>query len=93
MPKYFSLKDDLTFDVVEAETWAAAYYKAKVSPAHQPTVLCEQEMRDLQDNIGHVLNAASAVMTPLNPCRSQYCECEAGKCTHPGRYDTRGTAP
>ena len=25
----------------------------------------------------------------LRPCRSPYCECEAGKCTHPGCYDAR----
>lgn len=24
------------------------------------------------------------------PCRSPYCECDAGKCTHPGFYDARG---
>jgi hypothetical protein len=29
------------------------------------------------------------------PCHSPYCECEAGKCTHPGFYDARheGTTP
>jgi hypothetical protein len=26
----------------------------------------------------------------LKPCRSPYCECEVGKCTHPGFYDARG---
>ena len=25
----------------------------------------------------------------LHPCRSPYCECELGKCTHPGFYDAR----
>lgn len=25
----------------------------------------------------------------LRPCRSPYCECEQGKCTHPGCYDAR----
>lgn len=25
----------------------------------------------------------------LRPCRSPYCECEVGKCTHPGCYDAR----
>jgi hypothetical protein len=24
-----------------------------------------------------------------HPCRSPYCECEAGKCTHPGFHDAR----
>jgi hypothetical protein len=23
------------------------------------------------------------------PCRSAYCECDSGKCTHPGFYDAR----
>ena len=26
----------------------------------------------------------------MKPCRSPYCECEVGKCTHPGFYDARG---
>lgn len=26
----------------------------------------------------------------LKPCRSPYCECTVGKCTHPGCYDARG---
>src|SRR6185312_124007 len=26
----------------------------------------------------------------LSPCRSPYCECAEGKCTHPGFYDARG---
>lgn len=25
----------------------------------------------------------------LKPCRSPYCECDHGKCTHPGFYDAR----
>lgn len=25
----------------------------------------------------------------MKPCRSPYCECEAGACTHPGCYDAR----
>ena len=25
----------------------------------------------------------------LRPCRSPYCECDPGKCTHPGCYDAR----
>ena len=27
----------------------------------------------------------------LRPCRSPYCECDVGKCAHPGCYDARGT--
>lgn len=29
----------------------------------------------------------------LRPCHSPYCECEVGKCTHPGYFDARGTTP
>jgi hypothetical protein len=25
----------------------------------------------------------------LKPCRSPYCECSQGQCTHPGFYDAR----
>lgn len=27
------------------------------------------------------------------PCRSPYCECDEGKCTHPGYHDARGELP
>ncbi len=38
--------------------------------------------------------APGQVVNPvLLPCRSPYCECSAGKCTHPGFYDARGTKP
>jgi flavin-dependent thymidylate synthase len=30
------------------------------------------------------------LQTGLKPCRSPYCECEPGKCTHPGFFDARG---
>lgn len=30
-----------------------------------------------------------AERSPLKPCRSPYCECDRGKCTHPGFYDAR----
>ncbi len=26
----------------------------------------------------------------MQPCRSPYCECDVGHCTHPGFYDARG---
>lgn len=29
----------------------------------------------------------------LTPCRSPYCECPVGRCSHPGCYDARGTTP
>ena len=28
-------------------------------------------------------------MKELKPCRSPYCECVQGECTHPGFYDAR----
>jgi hypothetical protein len=28
---------------------------------------------------------------PLQACRSPYCECSVGACTHPGFFDARGT--
>lgn len=34
--------------------------------------------------------------TPLpasKPCRSPYCECDIGKCTHPGFHDARHEPP
>jgi hypothetical protein len=36
--------------------------------------------------------AADKPYTPLKPCRSPYCECAEGKCTHPGFYDARGSS-
>ena len=56
MPKYFHLHDDTpTFTVIEAPSYHSAYRHSKRDPADQPRILTEQEMRDLQDNIGHAL--------------------------------------
>jgi len=33
---------------------------------------------------------APAQKSESKPCRSPYCECDKGKCTHPGFYDARG---
>ena len=46
----------------------------------------------------HILNKSGTPLevfrsyfgTPLKPCKSPYCECGVGKCTHPGFYDARG---
>lgn len=40
------------------------------------------------------LAAAPVVQEPvvLKPCRSPYCECTVGQCTHPGCYDARHEA-
>lgn len=47
--------------------------------------------------LGQLIDAArkdqgggNAPVQDLRPCRSPYCECEPGKCTHPGCYDARG---
>jgi hypothetical protein len=34
-------------------------------------------------------NAAADQPDALRPCRSPYCECAPGECTHPGCYDAR----
>lgn len=34
-------------------------------------------------------HAAADAPTQLKPCRSPYCECTPGQCTHPGCYDAR----
>lgn len=36
---------------------------------------------------------AALAQPALKPCRSPYCECTEGECTHPGFYDARGTTP
>lgn len=42
-------------------------------------------------NIEMWLRAAfESARLELRPCRSPYCECDVGKCTHPGCYDSRG---
>lgn len=33
--------------------------------------------------------ARALVQGPKKPCRSPYCECSVGNCTHPGFYDAR----
>lgn len=32
-------------------------------------------------------------MSAQRPCNSPYCECEPGKCSHPGCYDDRHYPP
>lgn len=36
---------------------------------------------------------ANPTSKALKPCRSPYCECDKGKCTHPGFYDARDESP
>ena len=47
------------------------------------------------DSVGTLQGAAEAIRSrgpKLKPCRSPYCECDRGKCSHPGFYDARGQA-
>lgn len=46
-------------------------------------------MRDWAEKNG-VNTTAGNTDSVLRPCRSPYCECDPGKCTHPGCYDARG---
>lgn len=43
--------------------------------------------------LGDYENRQAARASGLQPCRSPYCECDVGKCTHPGFYDSRGVDP
>jgi hypothetical protein len=40
-----------------------------------------------------IKQAQQAEPVGCKPCRSPYCECEIGACSHPGFYDARGTYP
>lgn len=35
------------------------------------------------------LNRPAQESVALKPCRSPYCECDVGECSHPGCYDAR----
>lgn len=37
-------------------------------------------------------NLELRVLATLKPCKSPYCECDEGKCSHPGFYDARSQA-
>ena len=56
--------------------------------------VCEDFDFEFQDDsAGTLQGAAEAVRArrpKLKPCRSPYCECDHGKCSHPGFYDARG---
>lgn len=42
----------------------------------------------------HYVRPVYATPQPkAKPCRSPYCECDVGKCTHPGFYDARHEQP
>lgn len=40
---------------------------------------------------GKLISASPLVSPNRSPCRSPYCECSPGQCSHPGCYDARAT--
>lgn len=44
------------------------------------------------ETVAHCMNHGCVPKQALKPCRSPYCECDHGKCSHPGCYDARGEA-
>lgn len=46
----------------------------------------------LTNSAGDIIayRVVDAIAKDPRPCRSPYCECTAGQCTHPGCYDARG---
>ena len=49
---------------------------------HEICVSCE--------TVRHCSQHGCIPKQPLKPCRSPYCECTPGTCSHPGCYDARG---
>lgn len=49
-------------------------------------------MSNVQAEAAALMRCAHAALEAAasSPCRSPYCECEQGKCTHPGFFDCRG---
>jgi hypothetical protein len=52
-------------------------------------LMCAME-RDGAKTRPHDQATQPAVHVALKPCRSPYCECVVGACSHPGFYDARG---
>ena len=86
-------------------SWAAAYTCACCHPKDQLVAADDPDIRVLDDGEDwgilssqrryQVLvprEAKPAMSGDLRPCRSPYCECDPGKCSHPGCYDARGEA-
>jgi hypothetical protein len=44
------------------------------------------------ETVAHCSQHGCIPLQPLKPCRSPYCECTPGTCSHPGCYDARGEA-
>ena len=45
---------------------------------------------DACETVQHCSQHGCIPIQPLKPCRSPYCECTPGTCSHPGCYDARG---
>jgi hypothetical protein len=45
---------------------------------------------DSCETVQHCSQHGCIPLQPLKPCRSPYCECTPGTCSHPGCYDARG---
>ena len=44
---------------------------------------------DSCETVKHCSQHGCIPLQPLKPCRSPYCECTPGTCSHPGCYDAR----
>ena len=47
------------------------------------------EICDQCETVGYCMKFGCIPLQPLKPCRSPYCECTPGTCSHPGCYDAR----
>jgi hypothetical protein len=47
------------------------------------------EICDNCETVKHCSQHGCVPLQPLKPCRSPYCECTPGTCSHPGCYDAR----
>lgn len=47
------------------------------------------DLRPPTQQTTELVNVATKKSDAPKPCRSPYCECSEGKCTHPGMYDAR----
>jgi hypothetical protein len=44
---------------------------------------------EARETLRQAIKQAEDEPVSLKPCHSPYCECDSGKCTHPGFYDAR----
>lgn len=66
--------------------WKRAVANQSVADLREKLVagtLVQQDVPAMRVAIAHLQQEAA------RPCRSPYCECEMGQCTHPGCYDAR----